>query len=149
MEKGCKWRCRIMGPEVRRGGWALARVGLALLPLVAGLAALAAPPPGDAPARAAVRLIMVEEVACRFCRQWEAEIEPGYGKTPEGRFAPLMRVTRGAPEIRRLAPVVYTPTFIVLRGDDELGRITGYPGADYFYEELRVILAAAGFFPGL
>lgn len=139
-----------MRREARRGRWGWIGAWLALLPLVAGLAALAAPPPGGLPLPGApVRLIMVEEVACRFCRAWTAEIEPGYSKSPEGRFAPLLRVTRGAPEIRSLAPVTYTPTFIVLHGSEELGRITGYPGADYFYDELRPILAAAGFFPGL
>lgn len=136
------------GTELRRGRWPAAALWLALLPLVAGLGALAAPRSGVVPGQD-VRLIMVEEVACRFCRQWTAEIEPGYGKTAEGRFAPLTRVTRGDPEVRNLAPITHTPTFIVLQGGEELGRITGYPGADYFYEELRVILAAAGFFPGL
>ncbi len=96
-----------------------------------------------------VRLIMVEEPGCRFCRQWDMEIGGGYRKTAEGRFAPLKRVRREDPAIKGLAPVVYTPTFVVMRSGEELGRITGYPGADYFYSELRPILAAAGFFPGL
>jgi len=136
------------GLEVSQRQWATVLLWLVLLPVVAGLGAVAAPR-ADIPKSASVRLIMVDEVACRFCRQWDAEIEPGYSKTPEGRFAPLLRVTRGAPEIKKLAPIVYTPTFIVLQGGEELGRITGYPGADYFYGELRPILAGAGFFPGL
>jgi hypothetical protein len=100
--------------------------------------------PGDG-----VRLIMVEEPGCHFCRKWNSEIGPGYRKTPEGRFAPLKRVQRGAKEIQSMAPIVYTPTFVVVRSGEELGRIAGYPGADYFYSELRPILATAGFFPGL
>jgi hypothetical protein len=94
-----------------------------------------------------VRLIMVEEPGCRFCRKWDAEIAPGYRKSAEGRFAPLKRVRRGAPELRGLAPIVFTPTFVVMRSGEELGRVTGYPGADYFYGELRPILSAAGFLP--
>jgi hypothetical protein len=96
-----------------------------------------------------VRLVMVEEPGCRFCRQWDAEIAGGYRKSAEGRFAPLKRVRRGDPVIKGLAPIVYTPTFVVMRSGEELGRITGYPGAEYFYGELRPILAVAGFFPGL
>lgn len=96
-----------------------------------------------------IRLIMVEEPGCRFCRQWDAEIAPGYRKSPEGRFAPLKRVRRGSPELKGLAPIPYTPTFIVMRDSEELGRITGYPGADYFYEELRPLLSRIGFFPAL
>ncbi len=103
----------------------------------------------EATAAAGVRLIMVEEPGCRFCRKWDAEIAPGYRKSAEGRFAPLRRVRRGDPELKGLAPIVFTPTFVVIRSGEELGRITGYPGADYFYPELRPILSAAGFFPSL
>jgi hypothetical protein len=95
-----------------------------------------------------VRLIMVEETGCRFCRKWDAEIAPGYGRSAEGRFAPLKRVRRGAPELKGLAPIVFTPTFVVMRSGEEVGRITGYPGPDYFYSELTPILAVAGFLPG-
>lgn len=102
------------------------------------------------PSRAAspIRLVMVEEPGCRFCQKWHAEIGRGYRNTDEGRFAPLKRVRRGAPELTGLTPVVYTPTFILMRSGEELGRVTGYPGADYFYEELRPLLSAAGYFPG-
>lgn len=110
---------------------------------MAGLSAVAARPADG------VRLIMVEEPGCRFCRQWDAEIAPGYRKSAEGRFAPLKRVRRGAPELKGLAPIPFTPTFIVMRKGEELGRITGYPGADYFYEELRPLLSRIGFFPAL
>ena len=94
-----------------------------------------------------MRLIMVEEPGCRFCRKWDAEIAPGYPRSAEGRFAPLKRVRRGARELRGLAPIVFTPTFVIMRSGEELGRITGYPGADYCYSELRPILSAAGFLP--
>lgn len=126
-------------------------LALVLLPLALGLGAVAAPRAPDGPAAfdQGVRLIMVEEPGCRFCRKWNEEIGPGYRKSAEGRFAPLKRVVRGADEIKGLAPIVFTPTFVVMRANEELGRITGYPGADYFYSELRPILAAAGFFPGL
>ncbi|MGE0024683.1 MAG: thioredoxin [Hyphomicrobium sp.] len=119
---------------------------LALLLLT--VSATAGREPGAA-ASSGLRLVMVEERGCRFCLKWNAEIAPGYPKSAEGRFAPLQRVRRGAPEIKDLAPVVYTPTFVVMRGGEELGRITGYPGADYFYGELRPILSAAGFFSAL
>src|SRR4029453_3238313 len=83
-----------------------------------------------------IRLVMVEEKGCRFCKMWEAQIGRAYPKSAEGRFAPLKRVRRGAPEIRGFNPVVYTPTFIVVRSGEEIGRITGYPGQDYFWSEL-------------
>lgn len=104
-----------------------------------------APDDGAAKAAPGVRLIMVDDPACHYCRKWTAEIGRGYGKSAEGRFAPLKRVRRGAREIAGFAPVIFTPTFIVVRQGQELGRISGYPGRDYFYPELRGVLATAGF----
>ncbi len=119
--------------------------------LLAGLCLGGGASHGARPAVSDVRLIMVEEAGCRFCRKWDTEIAPGYARSAEGRFAPLKRVRRGAPELARLAPIVFTPTFVVVRSGsgEEVGRITGYPGADYFYGELAPILAVAGFLPGL
>ena len=94
-----------------------------------------------------VRLIMVEAEGCRFCAQWHADIGPAYPKSLEGKFAPLVLVGRDAMELRGLAPVTYTPTFIVMRGANETGRIAGYPGKDYFWDELREVLVPAGFTP--
>lgn len=96
-----------------------------------------------------VRLVMVEEKGCRYCKAWDADIGGIYHKTSEGRFAPLKRVRRGAPEIKGFNPVVYTPTFILVRSGEEVGRITGYPGKGYFFEELEVLLSAIGYFPSL
>ena len=94
-----------------------------------------------------VRLIMVEAQGCRFCAQWHADIGPAYANSLEGKFAPLVRVGRDAVELQGLAPVTYTPTFIVMRGAKETGRIAGYPGKDYFWDELREVLVPAGFTP--
>jgi hypothetical protein len=121
---------------------------MTLLTAFAAFAALAlvlAPHDGPRAAGSDIRLVMVEEKGCRFCRMWDAQIGRAYPKTAEGRFAPLKRVRRGAPEIRGFNPVVYTPTFIVVRSGEEIGRITGYPGQDYFWSELTPILSAAGF----
>jgi hypothetical protein len=102
--------------------------------------ALADPPVAN------VRVIMLEEVGCRFCAAWDHDVGKVYEKSAEGKFAPLVRVRRGAPELANLTkPAIYTPTFIVMQGDMEKGRITGYPGESYFWEELKEILTGLGF----
>lgn len=134
----------------RKGlGRVLARIAVAGLAMMAVSALPAAGPPPAAAVSSQVRLIMVHEPGCRFCRKWEADIGPSYPRSAEGRFAPLVRVRRNAEALKGFAPVVYTPTFIVVRRDEEIGRITGYPGPDYFWEELDPILAVAGYSPGL
>jgi len=98
-----------------------------------------------APAEDPLRLVMVEAIGCRFCAQWHADIGAAYPQSPEGQFAPLLKVTREDSLLQGLKPVVYTPTFILMRGTAELARMPGYPGKDYFWEELREVLAAGGF----
>ena len=99
---------------------------------------------GPAEAGGGLVLIMVEEPGCQYCRKFDAEIGPGYSHSREGRTAPLMRVHRHAAQLRGLAPVIYTPTFILMRHGEEIGRITGYPGRDDFYPELSSLLSKVG-----
>ena len=94
-------------------------------------------------------LIMVDEINCSYCRKFDAEIGRGYNRTAEGQFAPLVKIRRKARELAGFNPVIYTPTFLLVRRDEELGRITGYPGSDFFYPELDQLLAKVGFAPGL
>jgi hypothetical protein len=137
------------GPTARRAGKpAVFAFGLASAVVAVGAFVFGAVSTRPSEAAPSVSLVMVEERGCRFCQKWHAEIGHGYRNTNEGRFAPLHRVRRGASLLEGLAPVVYTPTFILMRSGQELGRVAGYPGADYFYDELRPLLSAAGYSPG-
>lgn len=92
----------------------------------------------------ATTLIMVDNPACHYCRRWNKEVGGGYGRTAEGRAAPLKRVGRDSKVLLGFAPVIYTPTFILVRDGREIGRITGYPGQLYFWEELSQLMSSAG-----
>ncbi len=89
-------------------------------------------------------LIMVDDPACHYCRRWHKEVGSGYPRTAEGRAAPLKRVNRDAKILANFAPVIYTPTFILAQNGRELGRITGYPGQFYFWEELSQLMSSSG-----
>lgn len=103
-----------------------------------------APSPVTLARAEAATLIMVDDPACHYCRRWNKEVGGGYGRTGEGRAAPLQRVRRDSKILRGFAPVVYTPTFILVRDGREVGRITGYPGQLYFWEELSQMMSSAG-----
>jgi hypothetical protein len=90
---------------------------------------------------------MVDEKGCHYCQKWNRDVGRVYSKTAEGRFAPLRRVGRNAGVLKQYAPIVYTPTFILTRGGREVGRITGYPGEPYWWEELSGLLGAVGYSP--
>lgn len=94
------------------------------------------------PARAELRLVMVEQDGCIYCARWDAEIAPIYPRTREATVAPLRRVDlRAIPGDLALArPARFTPTFILTRDGAELSRIEGYPGEDFFWGLLEMML---------
>lgn len=94
-----------------------------------------------------VRLFMVEDVGCPYCAKWDREVGGAYPITAEGRFAPLVRRFRRDPDITFLKNIVYSPTFVVVKDGEEIGRITGYPTADFFWPMLVDILVKVGFKP--
>ncbi|MBL4767158.1 MAG: hypothetical protein JKY94_05500 [Rhodobacteraceae bacterium] len=87
-------------------------------------------------------LIMVEEDGCMWCARWNAEIAPIYPKTAEGAFAPLRWVEIHAipADINVKRPVNFTPTFLIVQDGQELTRIEGYPGEDWFWPILARLL---------
>lgn len=99
----------------------------------------------------ALTLVMMEEVGCRWCAAWNGEIAPIYPKTPEGQAAPLTRLDIHDPlpaglTLKRAA--FYTPTFILVRDGTELARIEGYPGEDFFWGLLGMMLKKHADFTG-
>jgi thioredoxin-related protein len=89
-------------------------------------------------------LLMFEQPACEWCERWNDEIGGIYHKTIEGRRAPLNRLIIRAPlpdNIKLTSPVTYTPTFVLIEEGLEIGRITGYPGEDFFWGYLAQLIA--------
>lgn len=94
-------------------------------------------------AMADLRLVMVEQPGCVYCRAWDDEISAIYPRTDEGRRAPLVRIQLHAPlpeDMRFDRPAAFTPTFVLLQDGDEVGRIEGYPGEDFFWGLLARLL---------
>jgi len=95
------------------------------------------------PLRAA-ELIMVEQHGCHWCEQWNAEIAPAYPNTEEGARAPLRRVLiNDLPEdVAFTSRPVFTPTFVLVHEGQELGRMEGYSGDEFFWFLLAQLLDA-------
>ncbi len=93
---------------------------------------------------AETRLMMVEDEACVWCKRWHAEVGDAYAKTSEGATAPLLRhdIDDAVPDGITLAYApTFTPTFILLVDGQEVGRLEGYPGEDFFWPLLNKMLA--------
>ncbi|MGR3514489.1 MAG: thioredoxin fold domain-containing protein [Paracoccaceae bacterium] len=92
-------------------------------------------------------LLMAEEDGCYWCERWHEEIAAVYPKTPEGKAAPLQRFDLYGEHPEGVAfatRVTFTPTFILVDEGVELGRIEGYPGEDFFWGLLGMMLDRAG-----
>ena len=91
-------------------------------------------------------LLMAEEEGCMWCARWNDEISAIYPKTPEGKAAPLVRFDKRGPAPEGVTldgPVRFTPTFILVKDGTEAGRIEGYPGEDFFWGLLGMLLDRA------
>jgi thioredoxin-related protein len=90
----------------------------------------------------AAELIMVEQQGCYYCEEWKDQLGHIYPQTPEGKYAPLktfdITEVDGIKGLER--DVIFTPTFILMEKNKELGRLEGYSSEDFFWELLEVIL---------
>ena len=95
------------------------------------------------PSVSAAELVMFWRTGCPYCEQFDREIGPIYGKTDEGKAAPLRRVDIHAPIPPDLGSVTVeriTPVFVLVDHGHEIGRIRGYPGEDNFWGLLAGML---------
>lgn len=102
-----------------------------------------------APVRTAVatELVMLEQKGCIYCQRWDAEIGPAYPKTEEGKRAPIRKIDIDEPIPEDLANIRierFTPTFVLVENGQEIGRIRGYPGDEFFWFLLGELLDKNG-----
>jgi len=92
----------------------------------------------------AAELLMFEDPGCMWCARWNAEIGPDYADSALGRQAPLVRYDLKRdplPDALELkGRVRYTPTFVLVEDNREVGRIMGYPGKLAFWRLLDDLL---------
>jgi len=94
------------------------------------------------PGLAAVELIMFNSPACEYCDMWEEDVGIIYDKTDEAKIAPIRRIFIGdADKVKmEIRPVMYTPTFVLIDQNKEIGRIVGYGGEAFFWGFMEELL---------
>ena len=89
----------------------------------------------------AAELIMVRQSGCPYCAVRDREIGPIYGNTEVDKRAPLRMVDlHDRLSISLKSPVIYTPTFVLVEKDREVGRIEGYTGGHFFWGFLERLI---------
>ena len=94
-----------------------------------------------------VVLIYIYSPSCGACQQFDREVGPIYPKTTEAQTLPIQKIRYeawrdGTAPFTDCAvlPVLGTPTFIQIRGCEELDRVTGYSDQELFWLSLRRML---------
>ena len=91
----------------------------------------------------ALELIMFETKGCIWCKKWHEDVGSIYSRTDEGKIAPLRQIQmiedfQG--QLKLKAPVTVSPTFVLVAENNEVGRIIGYPGDEFFWFLLSELL---------
>ena len=111
-----------------------------LVMAVFGALLLARPPAGAF----AAELIMLEQQGCAWCLRWHKEIGGIYPKTEEAKIAPLRFVDIHGQWPEDLAGIrreAFTPTFVLVEDGQEIARMRGYSGDEFFWFLLGEMLA--------
>lgn len=98
------------------------------------------------PLHAEMQLVMIEQPGCLYCAKWDADIGTEYPITAEGLAAPLRRIQLRAPmppDLVDIRGATFTPTFVLVVDGQDMGRIEGYPGEDFFWPLLDDLIAKA------
>jgi hypothetical protein len=93
-----------------------------------------------------VELLMFERAGCYWCREWDKKIGYMYHKSWEGKVAPLRRIdlnAKPASDLQEIPWPRYSPTFVLMANGQEIGRINGYPGEEFFWPRLDQLLEKA------
>ena len=92
------------------------------------------------------KLLMITADYCIYCQIWEKEIGKIYPKTEISKSFPLERIEldeylfdNDINDTNNYETKI-TPTFDFYRGNDEIGRITGYSSAEMFWWQVDEIL---------
>lgn len=89
----------------------------------------------------AAELVLFESAGCAWCQAWDAQIGEVYPKAAEAQIAPLRRVDihqERPPGLAAVRGIIYTPTFVLMEDGEEVGRITGYAGEEFFWGLLAI-----------
>jgi len=92
------------------------------------------------------KLLMITADYCIYCQIWEKEIGKIYPKTEISKSFPLERIEldeylfdNDINDTNNYETKI-TPTFVFYRGNNEIGRITGYSSAEMFWWQVDEIL---------
>ena len=93
-----------------------------------------------------LELVVIEADGCIYCGLFRRDVLPSYAVSEQGKQMPVRFVDVNDTNTARLdlkSPVDNVPTFIVVKSQHEVGRISGYMGPEDFFHSISYLLASA------
>lgn len=91
-------------------------------------------------------LIVVEADGCIYCGVFRRDVLPAYQTSEQGKKMPIRFVDVNDVETGHLdfnTSVDIVPTFVVVKSQHEVGRISGYVGPENFFHSINYLLGSA------
>lgn len=93
-----------------------------------------------------LELVVVEAEGCIYCQLFRRDVLPAYQASAQAKDLPVRFVDVNDIEADHLSfktGVDVVPTFVVVRSQTEVGRISGYVGPENFFHSISYLLASA------
>ncbi|HML29707.1 MAG TPA: thioredoxin fold domain-containing protein [Hyphomicrobium sp.] len=94
----------------------------------------------------ALELVVVEAQGCIYCQLFRRDVLPAYRASAQAKNLPVRFVDINDIEADHLnfkTEVDVVPTFVVVRSQTEVARISGYVGPENFFHSISYLLASA------
>jgi thioredoxin-related protein len=91
-----------------------------------------------------LEIVVVESTDCVYCVLFRRNVLSSYEESPRARDAPLRFLDLADVPARHMVlaePIFVVPTVLVLRDNEEVGRIPGYVAWDDFFHSINYLLA--------
>jgi len=91
-------------------------------------------------------LVVVEADGCIYCDFFRRDVLPAYEASAQAKDLPVRFVDINDIEADHLSfksGVDIVPTFVVVKSQQEVGRISGYVGPENFFHSISYLLASA------
>jgi thioredoxin-related protein len=94
----------------------------------------------------ALELVVVEAKGCIYCKLFRRDVLPSYQASTQAKDLPVRFVDINDIEADHLSfktEVDIVPTFVVVKSQQEVGRISGYIGPENFFHSISYLVASA------
>ena len=91
-----------------------------------------------------LEVVVIESPNCIYCTLFRRNVLASYEDSPRARHVPLRFLDLEDVTARKLVlaePIFVVPTVLVLRDNEEVGRIPGYVSWENFFHSINYLLA--------